>query len=185
MVFGEPAHADEAIALGIGMGLTAALSPESLLELGALLVTISAGKAAYNFVAGSGDSKVKPPLMKSASTGSPMFDPDWEPDDDHLKKYEKYKKQDGSGRYECDKAESPVWKELKNSHQDKRFNAEKFKTNGLKGSAKRIYRWDFKHKDVEVYDGKGRDLGSLDPVTGKLYRSGTYEINHHIMRLLK
>ena len=44
----------------------------------------------------------------------------------------------------------------------------KTKTNGLQGKAKRFFEWDHTHGDVEVYDGRGRHLGSADPNTGAM-----------------
>jgi hypothetical protein len=59
---------------------------------------------------------------------------------------------DGSGR-------GSFWKRLKS------FRG-KTKTNGLSGSARRYFEWDYTHGDVEVYDSMGRHLGSADPETG-------------------
>jgi RHS repeat-associated protein len=58
------------------------------------------------------------------------------------------------------KANSPVWKEL-NPFRGKT------KTNGLTGSKRRFYEWDHTHSDIEIYNGKGVHLGSIDPTTGK------------------
>lgn len=44
----------------------------------------------------------------------------------------------------------------------------KTKTNGLQGKNKRFFEWDHTHGDVEVYDGRGRHLGSADPATGTM-----------------
>ncbi len=44
----------------------------------------------------------------------------------------------------------------------------KTKTNGLQGKDKRFFEWDHTHGDVEVYDGRGRHLGSADPNTGTM-----------------
>lgn len=44
------------------------------------------------------------------------------------------------------------------------------KTNGAKGSKKRYYEWDFTHQDIEVYDSKGKHLGSMDPFDGTMYK---------------
>lgn len=43
------------------------------------------------------------------------------------------------------------------------------KTSGS-GSKQRYYEWDHTHNDIEVYDKKGRHLGSMDPITGELYK---------------
>jgi RHS repeat-associated protein len=51
------------------------------------------------------------------------------------------------------------WKGLKNFRQN-------IKTNGLSGSARRFFQWDYTHGDVEVYNGQGQHLGSADPESG-------------------
>ena len=104
-----------------------------------------------------------------AATGGP--DPD--PDDE----WKKFKKKDGSERYECEKQESPQWRKLQN------FKGE-FKTNELKGKNKEYYRWDYRHKDIEIYDNNACYKGSKDPVTGKLYRKGDMAINKNLERVL-
>jgi len=53
------------------------------------------------------------------------------------------------------------WKGLKSFRQN-------IKTNGLNGSEKRFYQWDYTHGDVEVYNGRGQHLGSADPETGAM-----------------
>ncbi|MDX8045706.1 SAR2788 family putative toxin [Gracilibacillus sp. S3-1-1] len=60
------------------------------------------------------------------------------------------------------KADSPVWKKLKP------FRG-KTKTDGS-GKKKRYYEWDNTHNDIEVYDNKGKHLGSMDPLTGEMYK---------------
>ncbi len=59
--------------------------------------------------------------------------------------------------------QSPIWKGLKN------VKGTKFKFSG-KGKTFRFYRWDYTHGDIEIYDWKWRPLGSMDPLTGKIYR---------------
>jgi hypothetical protein len=59
--------------------------------------------------------------------------------------------------------DSPVWQDLKP------FKG-KTRTNGLNGKSRQYYQWDYTHNDIEVYDSKGVHLGSLDPVTGELYK---------------
>jgi hypothetical protein len=72
--------------------------------------------------------------------------------------------QGGSGQRQTNptRSESKVWKQLEN-----------FK-NGLKrsgqGSKTQYYDWDNLHNDIEVYDSKGRHLGSMDPTTGRMYK---------------
>jgi hypothetical protein len=31
-------------------------------------------------------------------------------------------------------------------------------------------RWDHTHNDIEVFDKRGRHLGSMDPTTGEMYK---------------
>ncbi len=45
------------------------------------------------------------------------------------------------------------------------------KTNGLKGSKKEYYQWDSTHNDIEVFNNRGQHIGSMDPLTGKIYKS--------------
>ncbi|MGR5984449.1 SAR2788 family putative toxin [Bacillus cytotoxicus] len=60
------------------------------------------------------------------------------------------------------KSNSPVWKGL-SPHKGKT------KTSG-KGSKKKYYEWDHTHNDIEVYDSKGKHLGSMDPLTGDMIK---------------
>lgn len=59
--------------------------------------------------------------------------------------------------------ESPVWKDLKPYRGRTR-------TNGKNGKAREYYEWDYTHNDIEAYDSKGNHLGSIDPITGKIYK---------------
>ncbi|MCC8027696.1 MAG: DUF6531 domain-containing protein [Clostridium sp.] len=61
------------------------------------------------------------------------------------------------------KGESKVWKELDNVKGQDR------KTSGS-GKSKKYYEWDHTHNDIEVYDGRGNHLGSMDPKTGEMYK---------------
>ncbi len=45
----------------------------------------------------------------------------------------------------------------------------KAKTTG-EGNGKKYYDWDHTHNDIEVYDNKGRHLGSMNPITCKMYK---------------
>jgi hypothetical protein len=45
----------------------------------------------------------------------------------------------------------------------------KTKTSGS-GSGKRFYEWDHTHGDIEVYNNRGNHLGSMDPITGNIYK---------------
>ena len=42
------------------------------------------------------------------------------------------------------------------------------KTNGLKGSNKRYYEWDYTHNHIEVYNSVGKHMGEMCPKTGKM-----------------
>jgi len=96
---------------------------------------------------------------------------------DKFTEFEHFKKTDGSNRYECEKSQSPQWKEAQPFK-------DKFRTNGQKGSNKEYYRWDIKHKDIEIYDDKARYVGSKDPVTGKIYRKGNMEKNKQLEKMI-
>lgn len=61
----------------------------------------------------------------------------------------------------CTKTTSDVWKRLKPFRGD-------IKTNGLSGNKGRFYQWDHTHGDIEVYDRRGRHLGSMDPASGTM-----------------
>jgi hypothetical protein len=41
------------------------------------------------------------------------------------------------------------------------------RTNGLSGKARQFYQWDYIHRDIELYNSKGRHLGTIDPTTGE------------------
>ncbi|MEG0415795.1 MAG: colicin E3/pyocin S6 family cytotoxin [Erysipelothrix sp.] len=61
------------------------------------------------------------------------------------------------------KNDSKVWNDLeKVKGKDRR-------TSGT-GSKKKFYEWDYTHNDIEVYDKRGNHLGSMDPVTGEMYK---------------
>ncbi len=102
-----------------------------------------------------------------------------EPDDDEkYKQYDKFKKKDGSDRYECEPSESPQWNEAKPYKG-------KYRTNAKYGKDLEFYRWDKRHKDIEIYDDKARYMGSKDPVTGQIYRKGTMKVNKPLQNILK
>jgi putative cytotoxic protein len=44
------------------------------------------------------------------------------------------------------------------------------RTNGLAGSQRRYYAWDYTHNDIEMYDKTGKHLGTIDPITGDLIK---------------
>ncbi|MCX8565286.1 MAG: Cytotoxic [Glomeribacter sp. 1016415] len=56
------------------------------------------------------------------------------------------------------KAESPVWRWLQNTG------------NGLKTDGKMYYEWDGRHNDIKVYNKNDDHIGSMDPVTGNIYK---------------
>jgi hypothetical protein len=56
------------------------------------------------------------------------------------------------------KSESPVWR-----------NAKPYK-DGLRQNGNEIWDWDKLHNDIEVYDSRGRHLGSRNPTTGEMYK---------------
>ena len=60
------------------------------------------------------------------------------------------------------KSESPVWKSFDNAGNGR-------KTSG-KGKNKQYYEWDNTHHDIEVYDRNGKHLGSMDPMSGEMYK---------------
>ena len=73
----------------------------------------------------------------------------------------------GSGsnkrKFNVNKQESEQWNNLnKVKGQDRR-------TSGT-GKNKQYYEWDFTHNDIEVYDAKGKHLGSMNPTSGEMYK---------------
>jgi len=66
---------------------------------------------------------------------------------------------DQGRRRTVEKPESPIWNQLKPYRGELR-------TNGESGKDRRMYRWDYSHKDIETYDRRGKHLGDIDPVTG-------------------
>lgn len=61
------------------------------------------------------------------------------------------------------KNESPQWRRFDNVKNSR------LKTTG-RGSNQRFYDWDYTHNDIEVYNYRGEHLGSMDPVTGEMYK---------------
>jgi len=124
-------------------------------------------------------SNAKPQEKAVAASGS--MDPNKHKKDENNNdddKYKKYKKKDGSNRYECEKTESPEWEKTKHFK-------DKYRTNGQKGKDAEYYRWDKYHKDIEIYDDKARYIGSKDPVTGKIYRIGDMRVSNQLKSILK
>ncbi len=60
------------------------------------------------------------------------------------------------------KTDSKVWNDLERGRRGR-------KTTGS-GKNKHYYEWDYKHNDIEVYDNKGKHMGSMDPKTGEMYK---------------
>lgn len=63
----------------------------------------------------------------------------------------------------CTKNESPIWRSLENVKNSD------LKTSGP-GASQKFYQWDYTHNDIEVYDCNGKHLGSMDPITGEMYK---------------
>jgi hypothetical protein len=60
------------------------------------------------------------------------------------------------------KQDSPIWNELDSAGGGR-------KTSGS-GSDKRYYELDHTHRDIEVYDKRGRHLGTMDPTNGNMIK---------------
>jgi hypothetical protein len=90
------------------------------------------------------------PEPEPASDGAGARDGGGDDDDDRRK-------------FNVTRAESEVWRSFLPYRGITR-------TNGLQGRAARYYEWDFTHNDIEVYDRNGNHLGSMNPVTGEMYK---------------
>lgn len=82
---------------------------------------------------------------------------------DELDDKENVNKEPDERKKNPEKGDSKVWKDLDNVKGMDR------KTSGS-GKNKKYYEWDHTHNDIEVYDNKGRHLGSMDLTTGKMYK---------------
>ncbi|WP_323702412.1 colicin E3/pyocin S6 family cytotoxin [Mammaliicoccus sp. Dog046] len=60
------------------------------------------------------------------------------------------------------KSSSPVWKKFKSAKNGR-------KTSGS-GKNKRYYEWDQRHREIEVYNNKGKHIGVMDPLTGSMIK---------------
>ncbi|NTH59550.1 filamentous hemagglutinin, partial [Agrobacterium rhizogenes] len=60
------------------------------------------------------------------------------------------------------KGESEIWKDLDNAGKGRKKSGS--------GSKTRYYEWDYTHNDIEVYNNKGKHLGSMNPTTGEMYK---------------
>jgi len=67
--------------------------------------------------------------------------------------------------FNCSKQRSPQWQRLKPYRGEVR-------SNGKTGKRARYYEWDATHNDIEVYGpaSKYKHLGSMDPITGRIYK---------------
>jgi Ricin-type beta-trefoil lectin domain/Cytotoxic len=64
---------------------------------------------------------------------------------------------------EVEKGTSPIWRGFSNYKG-------KTKTNGLDGKNRKYFEWDNTHKDIEVYNSDLKHLGTMDAVTGEMYK---------------
>lgn len=137
---------------GAGLGATAVACAASVVCAGAVVVgVVVIGTTSYVVYRNSNSSGGSGSSGGASTAAGGMPDPDWEPDDD------------GDWKTNPTKSESKVWKEFNNYKKD-------IKTNGQTGSKQRFYKWDYTHNDIEVYNKGGKHLGSMDPVTGKMYK---------------
>ncbi|HDZ3341715.1 TPA: hypothetical protein RSU91_002265, partial [Staphylococcus aureus] len=60
------------------------------------------------------------------------------------------------------KSSSPIWKKYRSAKNGR-------KTSGS-GNSRRYYEWDNTHKEIEVYNSKGKHIGVMDPLTGKMIK---------------
>ena len=60
-------------------------------------------------------------------------------------------------------ADSPIWQGLERYRGPVR-------TNGLTGSKRRSYEWDYLHNEIEVFDSNNVHLGAMDPLTGEMIK---------------
>ena len=66
-------------------------------------------------------------------------------------------------KFNVNKNESPIWRSFKNVKNSK------LKTSG-RGANQKFYDWDYTHNDIEVYNCRGEHLGSMNPLTGNMYK---------------
>jgi hypothetical protein len=45
------------------------------------------------------------------------------------------------------------------------------KTNGLSGSKRNYFTWDYTHSHIEKYNHLGKHVGAIDPMTGNICES--------------
>jgi hypothetical protein len=60
------------------------------------------------------------------------------------------------------KQDSPIWGGLRSVGNGRKATGS--------GSNTKYFEWDHTHNDIEVYDRSGRHLGSMNPVTGEMYK---------------
>jgi len=66
-------------------------------------------------------------------------------------------------KFNVSKSESPQWRSFRTVKNSS------LRTSGS-GVNQRYYKWDFTHNDIEVFNYRGEHLGSMDPVTGEIYK---------------
>ena len=59
-------------------------------------------------------------------------------------------------------SQSKIWKEYKSVGKGRR-------TSGT-GKKQQYYEWDYTHGDIEMYNSKGKHMGSVHPETGLIYK---------------
>lgn len=74
----------------------------------------------------------------------------------------------GGRRINPPPGESDIWRDFQNVGNGR-------KTNGLSGRNKQYYEWDYTHNDIEVYNHRGQHIGSMDPVTGEIYKPAVFK----------
>ncbi len=66
------------------------------------------------------------------------------------------------------KAASPIWRALRDFR------------GALKTDGSRIFKWDFTHNDIEVFNSRGGHLGSMDPETGEMIKPPVAGITENV-----
>jgi len=67
----------------------------------------------------------------------------------------------GGGGSSISKTSSPVWQNLNPFRGN-------IRTNGLSGSSRSYFTWDYTHNHIEKYNHIGKHVGAIDPVTGNI-----------------
>jgi hypothetical protein len=79
-----------------------------------------------------------------------------------VKSHNKDKKNTPHKKNDIFRATSPIWDSFKNYKKG-------IRTTGT-GRKQRFYEWDHTHNDIEVYDHNRAHIGSMNPVSGELYK---------------